>query len=89
MAAPSPRVLRIIVLAPTLSIGWSEATDWGVTPIAIVTPLNPHAALGLVADRVACTFGLTAEQRDRLMPNVLPTLATRPHTHTHTEEHVQ
>jgi len=69
-------MLRIIVLAPTVAIGKSEAHDWGVTPVAIVTPRNPEAAHGMTADRIACTFGLTPEEREQLLPSVLPCVTT-------------
>jgi len=67
---------RVIVIAPTLPIAWAEAATWGVYPVAIVTPATPHAARGIKADRIACTFGLTPEQREQLMPSVLPCVAT-------------
>jgi len=72
--------LRVIVLAPTKSIGWAEAATWGVYPVAIVTPLSPHGARGVIADRIACTFGLTPEQRDTLMPHALPSLRSTTRT---------
>ena len=73
--APDPH-RRIIVLAPTKDIGYSEARAVGIEPVAVVTPRTLHAARGIVADAMWDAPGLTVEEREALGPHVLPSLVT-------------
>ena len=69
--------LRIVVIAATKAIGYMEARNLGIEPVAVVTPRTLSAARGVVADRTMDSASLTPEQREALMPHVLPCLATR------------
>lgn len=67
---------RIVILAPTKQLGTDEAQALGIDPVAIVTPRSPHGARGLIADQIVAADGLTPEERDALMVEVIPCLAT-------------
>ena len=69
--------LRIVVIAADKASGYMEARNLGIEPVAVVTPRSPGAARGRVADRIMDATSLTPEQREALMPHVLPCLATR------------
>lgn len=73
--APDPD-RRIVVLAPTKQAGREHADALSIDPIAIVTPRSPYGARGSAADEIVEAEGLTAEERDALMIEVAPTLAT-------------
>ena len=70
--------LRIVVIAADKASGYMEARNIGIEPVAVVTPRSLNAARGRVADRIMDTTSLTPEQRESLMPHVLPCLATSP-----------
>jgi hypothetical protein len=72
--------LRIIVMADTKARGYAEACNLGIEPVAVVTPRTLHIAHGVVADRIMEATSLTPEQRDALLPHVLPCLATSTRT---------
>jgi hypothetical protein len=74
MTEPSP--LRVVVIAGTKRNGYMEARNLGIEPVAVVTPRTPHAAHGVNADRIMEATSLTIEQRDKLLPAVLPCTAT-------------
>lgn len=73
--APDPNS-RIIVLAPTKQAGQEHAVALSITPVAIVTPRSPYGSRGMVADQIVEADGLSAEERDALMIEVAPALAT-------------
>ena len=68
--------LRIIVIAADKASGYMEARNLGIEPVAVVTPRSPESAHGMVADRIMDATSLTPEQREALMPHVLPCIAT-------------
>ena len=68
--------LRIIVLAANKRIGYMEARSLGIEPVAVITPRSRDSARGVVADRIMDSTSLTNEQRDALLPYVLPCIAT-------------
>ncbi|GGH34145.1 hypothetical protein [Microbacterium album] len=72
---PDPR-RRIIVLAPTKQAGNDEARAAGIEPVAVVTPRSLHAARGITADELWDAPSLTPEDRETLLPHVLPSIAT-------------
>lgn len=74
--APDPK-RRIIVIAPSKKRGHVEAVALGIEPVAIVTPRSLEAARGFIADEIVETPGLTAEERETLLAEVAPSLATR------------
>lgn len=67
---------RIIVLAPTIRIGYTEARALSIKPVAVITPRSLTAAYGITADEIIEASSLTPEMRDELMPYALPSLAT-------------
>jgi hypothetical protein len=73
--APDPS-RRIIVLAPTKHAGQKHADALSIVPVAIVTPRSPYGARGLTADGIVEADGLNDEERDALMAEVEPSLAT-------------
>ena len=73
--APDP-TRRIIVLAPTKLAGQEHADALSIDPVAIVTPRSPYGARGMVADEIVEADGLSPEERDALMIEVAPALAT-------------
>jgi hypothetical protein len=73
--APDP-ARRIIILAPTKPDGEEYAAQLNITPVAIVTPRAPHAARGMVADDIEPHPDLAPEDREALLPEVLPALET-------------
>lgn len=68
--------LRIVVMADTKAHGYAEARNLGIEPVAVVTPRSLHSSRGVVADRLMEATSLTPEQREALLPHVLPCLAT-------------
>lgn len=71
--------MRVIVIAGDKRSGYQEARNLDIKPVAVVTPRSPHAAHGITADRIMEATSLTIEQRERLLPDVLPALATSRH----------
>lgn len=71
--------LRIVVMAANKTSGYMEARNLGIEPVAVVTPRSPGAAYGVIADRIMDATSLTPEQREALMPHVLPCIATTRH----------
>lgn len=67
---------RVIVIAGDKASGYAEARALGIEPVAVVTPRSPAAARGKVADQLMDATTITPEWRDRLVPDVLPSLAT-------------
>lgn len=67
---------RVIVLAGTKDSGYHEARNLGIEPIAVVTPRSPNAARGMTADVLMDASSLTIKDRERLLPIVLPCIAT-------------
>lgn len=67
--------LRIIVIAGDKRSGHMEARNLGIEPAAVVTPRSPHAARGIVADRIMEATSLLIEDRDRLIEEVLPSIS--------------
>lgn len=67
---------RVVVLAGDKRSGYMEARALGIEPVAVVTPRSPRSARGMTADRIMEASSITPEQRDRLMPQVLPCVAT-------------
>ena len=76
--ADGKTALRIVVIAADKAIGYMEARNLGIEPVAVVTPRSPGAARGMIADRIMDSASLTPEQREALMPHVLPCIATIP-----------
>ncbi|MFC5930920.1 hypothetical protein D6T64_12060 [Cryobacterium melibiosiphilum] len=68
--------LRIVVMAANKASGYMEARNLGIEPVAVVTPHSLHAARGVIADRIMDATSLTVEQREMLLPHVIPCLAT-------------
>ena len=68
--------LRIVVIAADKASGYMEARNLGIEPVAVVTPRSKHAGYGVTADRIMDATSLTIEQRELLMPYVLPSIAT-------------
>lgn len=68
---------RYIIIAPDVSAGKAEAQRRGIKPLAIVTPRSLNAGRGVSADHLIDAPGLTIEQRERLLPLVMPSLAAR------------
>lgn len=71
---------RFIVLAGDKRSGQTEAENVEINVVAIVTPRSPNAAQGLTADRIFEATSLTHQDREILLPRVLPALATHPPT---------
>jgi hypothetical protein len=68
---------RIIVIAGDKRSGYMKAAVLGITPVAVVTPRSPHAAHGVLADDIIMDeISLTPEWREKLLPEVLPAIAT-------------
>lgn len=67
--------LRVVVVAGDKRSGFQEARNLGIEPVAVVTPRSPHAARGLLADRIMEAPSLSALQREELLPIVLPCVA--------------
>ena len=70
--------LRIIVIAGDKRTGYMEARNLGIEPVAVVTPRSTNSARGVVADRIMDATSLTIEQREALMPHVLPCIVRQP-----------
>lgn len=68
--------MRVIVIAATKRAGMATAKNLDIDPVAIVTPRSPHAAQGIIGDRIMECSSLTPEMRDALMPHVLPSIVT-------------
>jgi hypothetical protein len=76
MVTTASEPLRIIVIAGDKRSGYMEARNLGIEPVAVVTPRSPHGARGKIADRIMEATSLAPADRDRLLPSVLPALAT-------------